>query len=117
MKFKRVAATVCIAFAIICTPALAQVAEIEEALLDFIDDQNIDGAAFYANIDGNEFQLAVGTVDEDQTIATNSDGRFYIASTGKMMTAVAILSLVEEGKLALDERVWHISKKLMESPR
>ncbi len=44
MKFKRVAATVCIAFAIICAPALAQVADIEEALLDFNGNQLDDDA-------------------------------------------------------------------------
>ncbi len=33
------------------------------------------------------------------------DTRFHIASTGKMMTAVAVLQLVEEGKLALDSPV------------
>ncbi|MFD1627419.1 serine hydrolase domain-containing protein [Azospirillum griseum] len=33
------------------------------------------------------------------------DTRFHIASTGKMMTAVAVLQLVEEGKLSLDSPV------------
>lgn len=106
MTRRNFAAPILFGLALICSPAFAQVAYIERALLDYIDDQDIDGAAFYANIDGKELQIAVGTVDEDQTVATQIDTRFYIASTGKMMTAAAILSLVEEGKLALDEPVW-----------
>jgi len=106
MTRRSFAASLLFGLALICGPAFAQAADIESVLLDYIDDQDIDGAAFYTNINGKELQIAVGIVDQDQTVATQNDTRFYIASTGKMMTAAAILSLVEEGKLTLDEPVW-----------
>jgi len=86
--------------------SLAQTAELQKRLNAFIDIENVDGASFYANIDGKSIQVAVGTVDENQNQATQINSRSYIASTGKMMTATAILSLVEEGKLKLDAPVW-----------
>jgi len=106
MNIQMTIAAICLAICAVCAPAHAQTAELERALTAYIDDQDIDGAVFYANINGKELQIAVGTIDESQTTPTTSETRFYIASTGKMMTAAAILSSVEEGKLRLDAPIW-----------
>ncbi|MGJ8529371.1 serine hydrolase domain-containing protein [Maritalea sp.] len=86
--------------------AHAQTEAIGDALAQYLADQNIDGASFLANLNGKKISVVEGTIDEAQEMQTKNDTRFYIASTGKMMTAAAILSMVEEGKLQLDDPIW-----------
>lgn len=49
------------------------------------------------------FQAGHGLADLDRQIRIDPDTAFHIASIGKQMTAVAVLLLVEEGKVKLDE--------------
>jgi CubicO group peptidase (beta-lactamase class C family) len=49
------------------------------------------------------FQAGYGLADLDRKIRIDPDTAFHIASCGKQMTAVAILLLVEEGKVDLDK--------------
>ena len=49
------------------------------------------------------FQKGYGLADLDRNIPIAPDTAFHMASCGKEMTAVAILMLVEEGKLDLDK--------------
>lgn len=51
------------------------------------------------------FKTAVGYANRAWRIENQVDTRFRIASIAKMFTAVAILQLIETGKLALDTRV------------
>ena len=48
-----------------------------------------------------------GLADRERQIPINMETRFRIASMGKMFTAVAVLQLVDDGKLALDQTVGH----------
>ena len=49
------------------------------------------------------FQAGYGLADLDRKTRIDPDTAFHIASCGKQMTAVAILMLVEEGKIDLDK--------------
>src|SRR4029077_15447430 len=49
------------------------------------------------------FQAGYGLADLDRKTRIDPDTAFHIASCGKQMTAVAILMLVEEGKVGLDK--------------
>jgi CubicO group peptidase (beta-lactamase class C family) len=49
------------------------------------------------------FQAGYGLADLDRKTRIDPDTAFHIASCGKQMTAVAILMLVEEGKVDLDK--------------
>ena len=56
--------------------------------------------------DENEwFQAAYGYANRTWRIGCRVDTRFRIASISKLFTAVAVLQLIEEGKLSLDTRV------------
>lgn len=48
------------------------------------------------------FEAAIGQADRSRNLANTLDTRFNLASTGKLFTTVAVLQLVEQGKLALD---------------
>jgi CubicO group peptidase (beta-lactamase class C family) len=51
------------------------------------------------------FQRAYGYADRNWQIPNQVETRFRIASISKMFTAVAVLQLVQKGKIALDTRI------------
>ncbi len=51
------------------------------------------------------FKKAYGMADRERKIINHVGTRFCIGSMNKMFTAVAIAQLVEQGKLAVDERI------------
>jgi D-alanyl-D-alanine carboxypeptidase len=51
------------------------------------------------------FHKAYGYADREQKVATALDSRFSIASIGKMFTAVAVMQLVQAGKVRLEAPV------------
>ncbi len=51
------------------------------------------------------YSEGIGVADRSQNRPVDKDTRFNIGSTSKMFAAVAILLLVDEGKVALDESV------------
>lgn len=61
------------------------------------------GAVLVAAKTGPIFTQAYGFANRELRIPNKIDTRFTIASMGKMFTAVAILQLVQAGKLSLDD--------------
>lgn len=55
--------------------------------------------------DGLAVAKAHGVVELGSDRAASADDRFEIGSQSKMMTAVVVLQLVQEGKVALDDRI------------
>jgi len=51
------------------------------------------------------FQGAYGLADRDLGLSNQIDTKFNLGSMDKMFTAVAVMQLVEQGKLSLDENV------------
>ena len=60
------------------------------------------------------FQKAYGLADREWQILNTVDTRFRIASISKVFTEVAILKLVEDGKISLDEK---LSDFILDFPR
>ncbi|MCF4098711.1 serine hydrolase domain-containing protein [Maritalea mediterranea] len=91
-------------------PSFAQTDALTRELTQFLNVPDVDGAVFWADLDGEQIELAAGQVQRDPFMATTSQHRFYIASSGKMMVAAAILHHVASGQLELDELAWpHIN--------
>lgn len=67
---------------------------------------------------GNQVLLreAYGFADREGRSANTVDTRFRTASTSKMFTAAAVLRLVQDGKLKLDDRVGKIVPALADKP-
>lgn len=85
-------------------PALA--ANLQEVLNATVADGYIPGAVVSVFVPGYEPWLgASGVADRAQQIPMTPDTRFRIASISKIFTAVVVLQLVDEGKIALDAPV------------
>lgn len=79
---------------------------IKERMQSFIDAREISGAVnLVANKDGIVHLSAVGLADIDGNKPMQPDTIFWIASMTKPVTGVAMMMLVDEGKLAIDDPV------------
>ncbi len=80
-----------------------RVARIDRLLQQAVDDETIAGAVALVLRDGRPaYTRAVGWSDKEANRKMTADTIFRIASQTKAVTSVAILSLMEEGKLTLN---------------
>lgn len=78
----------------------------EEVLAPFVQREELAGAvALVADREKVLAVTAVGSADIEAKQPMKEDAVFWIASQSKAMTAVAVLMLVDEGKIALDDPV------------
>ena len=83
--------------------ALAQLSESE--FTSYLKDQDFSGSVLVKNSEGEVFQLTQGTSDQAETTPIDENARFRIASITKLFTAVIIMQLVDEEKVALDDKL------------
>jgi D-alanyl-D-alanine carboxypeptidase len=76
-------------------------AELEQRLLAEATKDEFSGVVLVARDGKPIFQRAIGLADREQGIPNQPQTKFRIGSMNKMFTAVAILQLVQAGKLAL----------------
>lgn len=80
--------------------------QVEERLQEFIKAGKLSGAVtLVATKDGVEHLAATGKADLEQGRAMQTDSIFRIASMTKTVTAAAMMMLVDEGKLSLDDPI------------
>ncbi len=95
----------------LAAPAAAQVeptlsTAIRVPMQRFVDEGEVAGAVtLVGNANGVQSLLAVGRRDIEDDLPMRPDTLFRIASMTKPITAVAIMILVDEGKLAVDDPV------------
>src|SRR5256714_7146537 len=86
--------------------APARLARIDRFMQQYVDSGEIGGAVGLVMQDGRVvYQHAVGWLDKEAGRRMTSDALFRIASQTKALTTVAILSLAEEGLLAVGDPV------------
>ena len=86
--------------------AADRLARIDRVMQQAVDSNRIAGAVALVLRDGQvAYEKAFGWADREAGRRMTTDAVFRIASQSKALTSVAILSLVEEGKLALGDRV------------
>jgi CubicO group peptidase (beta-lactamase class C family) len=89
-------------------PALSadRVGRIDRLLQEYVDDNRISGAVALVLRDGRPvYERAVGWSDKEAGRRMTPDTIFRIASQTKAITSVAVLSLMEEGKIGLTDPV------------
>lgn len=87
-------------------PEQAASPTIAPALQPFVDDQMMAGAVTLVATKDRVLDLeATGYADLDAKVTMRTDDLFWIASMTKAMTATALLMLVDEGKVSLDDPV------------
>jgi CubicO group peptidase (beta-lactamase class C family) len=83
-----------------------RLARIDGLLKQYVDENRIAGAVVLVLKDGQPaYERAVGWRDKEAGSRMTTDTLFRIASQTKAITSVAILALMEEGKLTLDDPV------------
>ena len=83
-----------------------RLARIDGWLQSYVDSNRIGGAVLLVLRDGNVvYEKAVGWSDREAGRRMAPDAMFRIASQTKALTSVAIMMLVEEGKIALGDPV------------
>ena len=83
-----------------------RLARIDKMLQQYVDENRIGGAVGFVLQDGHVvYERAVGWADREAGVRMALDTIFRIASQTKAITSVAILSLMEEGKLTLTDPV------------
>ena len=84
----------------------ARLARIDSVLQRAVDRSEIGGAVALVLKDGaTVYEKAFGWADREANRRMTPDAIFRIASQTKALTSVAVMSLVEEGKLSLDDPV------------
>jgi CubicO group peptidase (beta-lactamase class C family) len=83
-----------------------RLARIDRVLQQYVDDGRVAGAVALVLRDGEPvYERAVGWSDKEAGRRMTTDTIFRIASQTKAITSTAILSLVEEGKVGLNDPV------------
>src|SRR5689334_13590411 len=83
-----------------------RLARIDLALQRYVDSNEIAGAVALVLRDGRPvYEKAVGWADKESGRRMTTDAIFRIASQTKALTSTAILMLVEEGKIGLEDPV------------
>src|SRR5258708_14958271 len=86
----------------------ARAARIDQLLQRYVDENRIAGAVALVLHDGKPaYERAVGWADKEAGRRMTPSTIFRIASQPKAFTSTAVLSLVEEGKIGLNEPVGH----------
>jgi len=68
-----------------------------------VNDKSFEGTILIAEQGEIQYQKSFGHADAQQRVAIANDMTFSIASITKMLTALVILQMVEDGKLKLDD--------------
>ena len=86
--------------------AVDRLARIDQMLQRYVDENQIAGAVGLVMRDGRiVYERAVGWADKEAGRRMTTDAIFRIASQTKALTSTAILMLVEEGRIGLDDPV------------
>jgi len=78
---------------------------IHQLILQVHDSGYFDGAVLVADSTGVVYQGAFGLADREKKIPLNTGSLFYLASVSKQFTAAAVLFLLQEEKIRLDDQV------------
>jgi CubicO group peptidase (beta-lactamase class C family) len=76
-----------------------------QLLDDKSEEERFSGVVLIQRKDETVMESVYGYANRSWKVKNRANTRFRIASISKMFTAVAVLQLIEEGKLALDTRV------------
>src|SRR2546421_2481352 len=83
-----------------------RLARLDRVLQEYVDENRVAGVVALVLRDGQPaYERAVGWSDKEAGRKMTSDTIFRIASQSKALTSVAILQLVEEGRVALSNPV------------
>lgn len=81
-------------------------AKVDDYVQSELKRQNIPGLALVVQQDGKVvYAKGYGYANLEQAIPATTEQRFHVGSISKQFTAAAVMLLVEEGKMALDDKI------------
>lgn len=92
--------------------SLAQTLSVETILENYLAQQELSGGVLQISSPDEKLIAASGIADRSKNIAVTPQTRFYVASSGKVIVAAAILAFVDEGTLELDAPVWPLIRDI-----
>ena len=81
---------------------------LEKICEEYVQNHNFSGVCMLKRKGITVFNEAYGYASRPFRIPNNTETRFDVASITKIFTAAAVLQLVEEGKLRLEDRIVNI---------
>lgn len=88
-----------------------EMASLDQSIKEFLKEHNPPGVAVAVSYRGRlVYARGFGYADREQKLPVQPESQFRIASLSKPLTAVAIMKLVEQGKLQLDTKVFSLLK-------
>lgn len=91
----------------VLTADSSRLARLDGVLQEYVDKKQLAGVVALVLQDGRPvYERAFGWADKESNRKMTTDTIFRIASQTKAITSTAILILMEEGKLNLDDPVW-----------
>ena len=87
------------------TAAMTDATALTDRLTELIKTYDVPGATVGVLHDGEVIEAAAGVINLNTGVETTTDTVFQVGSQGKTWTAVAVMRLVDEGKLDLDEPI------------
>lgn len=91
---------------ILLLPLLTLADRVDDYVRDFMAERHIPGAAVAIMKNGKVIKIkGYGRASLEHNVPVITDTVFEIGSVSKQMTAAAIMLLVEEGKVSLDEKI------------
>jgi len=85
----------------------ADIATIDAQVQTFLSTYNVAGASLAVSKNGKlVYRKGYGFADKETSEKVTADNRFRLASISKTYTGVAIMKLVQEGKLSLNDKVF-----------
>lgn len=87
--------------------AVPELQPLDDAMVEYMDERSIDAGALAVSYDGEiVLERGYGWADEERTDPIDPDALFRIASLSKSFTDAAVETLIADGRLAADERVY-----------
>ncbi len=97
--------------------AVPQLRSLDRLMLDILRDYNVPGGSLAIAKDGRlVFARGYGWADVENKKPMRPTSRFNLASCSKPITAAAILKLVDQGKLRLDDKVFALLSDIKPPP-
>ncbi len=90
-------------------PEVSDMAGLDTAVVEIMMEWELPGASLAVTQDGRlVYARGYGAADKDNEVMVEPDMRFRIASISKTVTAVAIMQLVEQGLISLEDSAFEI---------
>ena len=94
-------------------PVPTTLEELQAAIVEIMEEDELPAVGIaLVDIDGPVWIDALGKSDLEEDVDANADSMFRIGSTSKMFVALAVLKLVEEGRLSLDDKLADLAPEI-----